>query len=97
MPQVTVVDILREVFTEGFDEGLVVFRGVELFCAEKRFISELPCTLQHLHIEESLVLGGDVFKECEDCSLRMLVTKRVEDKALFGYESVPVSGNPVSC
>ena len=30
-----VVEVVGEVFAEGFDEGLVVFGGVEFFSAEK--------------------------------------------------------------
>ena len=62
----TEVEVVREVAAEGFYEGLVVFGGVEFFCAEQFFVAEPPCTLQHFHVEERLVLGGDVFEEREN-------------------------------
>jgi hypothetical protein len=47
-----------------------------------------------LHVEESLELGGDVFEECENAVVWVLVPESVEDEAVFGYERVSVRGNP---
>jgi hypothetical protein len=95
VPEVAVVNVFWEFFPKRGDEGLVVFGGVEFFCAEKLPVPELPGALQHLHVEESLVFGWDVLEERENCAFRMLVAKRVEDEAFYGYEGVSVCRNPV--
>jgi hypothetical protein len=40
-------------------------------------------------------LGWDVLQERENSVVWVLVPEGVEDEALFGYECVSVSGNPV--
>ena len=62
----TEVEVVGEVLAERLDEGLVVLGGVEFFGAEKLFVTELPSALQHLHVEEFLILGWDVLEEREN-------------------------------
>ena len=76
---------------------MIVFGGVEFFGAEKFLAAKLPRPLKHFHVEELLVLGGNIFKEREHASAGMLVAKRVEYEAFMGYESVSVSGDPIFC
>jgi len=47
-----------------------------------------------LHVEERLEFGGDVFEECKNSVVGMLVAESVEDETVFGYERVSIRGNP---
>ena len=89
-----VVQVVREVFSKCFNECFVVSCGVEFFCTEELGVFKLPCSFQHLYIEERLKLRGDVFEERENPVVGVLVAKSVEDEAVFGYKRVSVHRSP---
>jgi len=75
---------------------LVILCCVKFFCPEKPCFAVLPSPLQHVDIEKCLELGWDVLQESENSVVRVLVAEGVEYEAVFGYESVAISWNPVS-
>jgi hypothetical protein len=46
--------------------------------------------------KERFEFGWDVLEKRENSVLRVLVPESVENKAVFGYEGIAVSGNPFS-
>jgi len=47
-------------------------------------------------VEKCFEFGWDVLEKCENSVLRVLVAESVEDEAIFGYEGITVSWNPIS-
>jgi len=47
-------------------------------------------------VEERFEFGGYVLEKRENSVLRVFVSESVEDEAIFGYEGIAVSENPIS-
>jgi len=47
-------------------------------------------------VEKLFELGWYILQESENSVVRVLVSESIENKTLFGYESISVSGNPIS-
>src|SRR5208283_3778411 len=89
-----VVQVVWKVFAERFNKSLVIFSRVEFFCSEKLVIPEFPCSLQHFNVKEFFEFCWDVFEECKNAVVWMLVSEGVEYEAVFGYKGVSIHRNP---
>jgi hypothetical protein len=49
-----------------------------------------------MDVEKGFEFGWDVLQKRENSVSRVLVSESVENKAVFGYEGIAISGNPIS-
>jgi hypothetical protein len=49
-----------------------------------------------MDVEKDFEFGWNILEKRENAVLRMLVPESVENEAVFGYEGITVSGNPIS-
>jgi hypothetical protein len=96
MPQVAIVNVVGEIFSERRYERLIILCRVKFFCPEKPCFAVLPSSLEQVNVEKLFELGWDILQESENSVVRVLVSESIENKTLFSYESISVSGNPTS-